>query len=98
MTNEEQKEKYREWLFGLANEGCEAKFLANVKTLSYKRDDGTTYFKAYMSDGYVIFTPTEWISMYQMALSVLRAKQLHQARPPKGREILDQIKRDNPDK
>lgn len=98
MTNEEQKEKYREWLFGLANEGCETKFLAKVLPIMRKRDDGTTYVKAYMGDDCVIFSPIEWVSMYQMAVSVLRAKQLHQARPPKGRGILDQIERENPDK
>lgn len=63
-----------------------------------KRDDGTTCVKAYMGDGCVIFSPTEWVSMYQMAVSILRAKQLHLARPPKGRGILDQIERGNPDK
>lgn len=98
MTNDEQKEKYREWLFGLANEGCETKFQTNVKVFEGRRDDGTNYVKAYMGDDCVIFSPIEWFSMYQMALSILHAKQLHQARPPKGRGILDQIERDNPDK
>lgn len=98
MTNEEQKEKYREWLFGLANEGCETKFLAKAQAIMRKRDDGTSCVKAYMGDECVIFSPIEWISMYQTAVSILRAKQLHQARPPKGRGILEQIERDNPNK
>lgn len=99
MTDEEQKEKYREWLFGLAKEGCETKFMANVKVFEGKRDDGAPYVRAYTGDeNYVVFSPMEWLSMYLMALSILHSKQLHQARPPKGCGILDQIERDNPDK
>lgn len=97
MTNEEQKEKYREWLFHLANIGDEKYFQSKVKVFEGKNRDGTHYVRAYMGkDNYVIFSPIEWLGMYRMALSVLHSKQFCLARPPKGRGILEQIKRDIP--
>lgn len=99
MTNEEQKEKYREWLFGLANEGCETKFLANVKVFEGKQEDGTPFVKAYINDDdYFIFTPMEWFKMYQLALGILRSIQLSFGQTRQARGILEQIERDNPNK
>lgn len=84
MTNEEQKEKCREWLFGLAKEGCETKFLAKALPIMRKRDDGTNYVKAYMGDDCVIFSPIEWVSMYQMAVSIFTRNSSGRHVHPKG--------------
>ncbi len=101
MTNEEQKEKYREWLLGLARQG-ELIAETNLQTCSTLRvDTGEPVRAAFLEDGdYAIFSEIEFNRMVAEALIISRAVLLNSpeafSRHVKWSGILEQIKRDNP--
>lgn len=103
MTNEEQKEKYREWLFGLARQG-ELTAETNLQTCSTLRVDiGEPVRVAFLEDGgYAIFSEIEFNRMVAEALLISRPARLNSPaafpRHVKWGGILEQIERDNPDK
>lgn len=103
MTNEEQKEKYREWLFGLARQG-ELIAETNLPTCTTLRVDvGENVRVAFLEDGgYAIFSEIEFNRMVAEALIISRAVLLNSpevfSRHVKWGGILEQIERDDPDK
>ena len=105
MTNEEQKERYREWLFGLARQG-ELIAETNLQTCSTLRlDTGEPVRVAFLEDGgYAIFSEIEFNRMVAEALMISRPALALLNSPEafsrhvKWDGILEQIERDDPDK